>query len=81
VRYDQLKDGLFNCLPAGTVETGHVVSVEKLDAGGHRVLLEDGSAHEADILIGADGARSQFTLGGNVGSDGNGDHEKGDGLR
>lgn len=56
-----LRDLLVGSLPAGTVRWGaQVVAVEERAGGGFRLGLADGTRSECDLLVGADGGRSQL---------------------
>ncbi|SHF71993.1 2-polyprenyl-6-methoxyphenol hydroxylase [Kaistia soli DSM 19436] len=51
---------LLNALPEGTVRWGKkVTNVSNLGGGRHGIAFADGSAAEADLLVGADGAWSR----------------------
>lgn len=55
-----LRSVLLESLPEGTVRWGqHVIDIEPIDGGGHRVSSADGSVHEFGLLVGAEGGRSQ----------------------
>jgi 2-polyprenyl-6-methoxyphenol hydroxylase-like FAD-dependent oxidoreductase len=56
----QLRALLLDSLPEHTVQWGrHVVDIEAVVGGGHRVRCSDNTVSEFDVLIGADGARSR----------------------
>jgi 2-polyprenyl-6-methoxyphenol hydroxylase-like FAD-dependent oxidoreductase len=56
-----LRDLLVRSLPVGAVRWGaRVVAVEERAGGGFRLGLADGTRSECDLLVGADGGRSQL---------------------
>lgn len=59
VKRTRLQSGLVSTLSEGILhlDTG-VASVQNLDAGGVKIIFQNGTEKEVDLVVGADGIRS-----------------------